>query len=103
LLAGIVIGSNQSASRSMLALLTPDDKKTEFFGFFAFSGKLAAILGPLAYGVIKNLTGSHRYAILSVIFFFTTGMLLLMRVNENKGILAVKVNEGNILNKEEEL
>ena len=85
LLAGIAMGSSQSSSRSMLALLTPDDKKAEFFGFYAFSGKLAAISGPLAFGVVKNITGSHRYAILSILIFFLTGGAILQFVNENKG------------------
>ena len=90
ILAGIAIGSSQSSSRTMLALLTPDEKMGEFFGFYSFSGKLAAILGPVIYGEIARITSSQRYAILSILLFFISGFILLQFVDENKGkIIAV--------------
>lgn len=85
LLAGLAIGSSQSSSRTMLALLTPDAKMTEFFGFYAFTGKVAAIAGPFIYGEVARITGSQRWAILSVLAFFLAGMIILQTVNENKG------------------
>jgi len=89
-LAGIAMGSSQSSSRTMLALLTPKKKMTEFFGFYAFSGKLGAIIGPLFYGVVENITGSQRYAILSILIFLILGGILLQTVNEEKGRLIAK-------------
>lgn len=89
-LAGIAMGSSQSASRTMLAMLTPKVKMAEFFGFYAFSGKLAAIVGPLVYGEIKRITGSQRLSILSVLIFFVIGGIALQLVNENKGQLAAE-------------
>lgn len=85
LLAGIAIGSSQSSSRTMLALLTPSAKMTEFFGFYAFTGKLASIFGPLVYGEIARITGSQRWSILAVLFFFITGCVILQTVDEEKG------------------
>ncbi|HHE38313.1 MAG TPA: MFS transporter [Candidatus Cloacimonetes bacterium] len=85
LLAGIAMGSSQSSSRTMLALLTPGNKMAEFFGFYAFSGKLAAIIGPIIYGEIARNTSSQKIAILSVLFFFITGAIILQTVNEEKG------------------
>jgi len=85
MLAGIAIGSSQSSSRSMLALLTPDEKMAEFFGFYSVTGKIASILGPLFYGEISRITGEQKWAILSVIFFFITGAIILQTVNEEKG------------------
>ena len=85
ILAGIAIGSSQSSSRTMLALLTPSHKMTEFFGFYALTGKLASIFGPLVYGEIARITGSQRWSLLAVLFFFVTGGLLLQFVNEAKG------------------
>jgi len=85
-LAGIAMGSSQSCSRTMLAFLTPESKKTEFFGFYAFSGKLAAIIGPVVYGLIRNITSSHRAAILSIAVFLIAGLILISRVNEERGI-----------------
>jgi len=86
LLAGIAIGSCQSASRSLFSLLTPEDKHAEFFGFYAVSGKAAAILGPLIYGFLVLLLNSQRWAILSIIVFFVTGLILLQRVDEHQGM-----------------
>ena len=85
LLAGLAIGSSQSSSRTMLALLTPKEKMTEFFGFYAFTGKVASIIGPFIYGEIARVTGSQRWAILSVLAFFLCGMSILQTVNETKG------------------
>ncbi|MCD4828451.1 MAG: MFS transporter [Candidatus Cloacimonetes bacterium] len=89
-LAGIAIGASQSSSRTMLALLTPSCKMSEFFGFYAFSGKMAAVVGPLIYGEIDRLTVSDRLPLLSVLVFIIVGGLLLQTVNERKGRLAAE-------------
>ena len=86
LLAGIAIGSCQSASRSLFSLLTPEDKHAEFFGFYAVSGKAAAIIGPVLYGLLVLILHSQRLAILSIALFFVAGFLVLQTVNEEKGI-----------------
>jgi len=86
LLAGIAIGSCQSASRSLFSILTPEDKHAEFFGFYAVSGKAAAIIGPLLYGLLVLILHSQRWAILSIALFFVAGFFVLQTVNEEKGI-----------------
>jgi MFS transporter, UMF1 family len=80
-LAGIALGSSQSTSRSLMSDITPQEKKTEFFGFFSFFGKASAILGPFVFGIVSVLF-DQRLAILSVGFFLLTGLLLLQRVEE---------------------
>jgi len=85
MLAGVAIGSSQSSSRTMLALLTPREKTAEFFGFYSVTGRLASIFGPLVYGEISRITGNQRWAILSVVIFFVAGFLVLQTVNEEKG------------------
>jgi MFS transporter, UMF1 family len=85
LTAGLAIGSSQANSRTLLALLTPKDKQAEFFGFYAVTGRLSSIFGPLVYGEIAIRTGSQRYSILSLIAFFFIGGVLLQFVNEKKG------------------
>ena len=87
MLAGIAIGSSQSSSRAMLILLTPDDKMTEFFGFYSVTGRIASILGPLVYGEVSRITGDQKWAILSVGLFFIAGAIVLQTVNEEKGKL----------------
>jgi UMF1 family MFS transporter len=47
-------------------------------------------MGPLVFGIISAWTGSQRIAILAVISFFITGLILLQRVDEKEGILAAR-------------
>jgi UMF1 family MFS transporter len=82
LAAGVAIGSCQSASRSMMALLTPPDREAEFFGFYdGLCGKASAVIGPLIYGIIADLS-SDRVAALSIGVFFLAGLLTLLPVRE---------------------
>jgi UMF1 family MFS transporter len=85
-LAGIVLGGSQAASRSLQGLFTPDANSAEFFGFFAVSGKFASIFGPLLYGILIAITGSVQSGILSLLFFFIAGGMILWTVNEKKGM-----------------
>lgn len=86
LLAGLAIGSSQSNSRTMLAMLTPSEKRAEFFGFYTLTGRLSSIIGPLVYGEIARHTGSQRWSILSLIIFFSIGFIVLQTVKVEKGI-----------------
>jgi len=85
ILAGLVLGGSQSASRSLQGTFTPPENSAEFFGFYAIADKFASIFGPLVYGIITALTGSIRTGILSIIVFFIAGMILLYFVDEEKG------------------
>ncbi len=79
-IAGLALGSSQSTSRTMMALLTPANKKTEFFGFYdGFFGKASAVVGPLVFGEVASSIG-QRPAMLVVGGFFILGMVLLLRV-----------------------
>lgn len=82
LLAGSVMGATQSTSRSLMSSLVPNDKKTEFFGFFSFFGKSSAIIGPLVFGFVSFLSGNQRAAILSIGLFFVVGLFILLKVKE---------------------
>ena len=82
LTAGIAIGSSQSASRSMMALLTPRDREAEFFGFYdGLCGKASAVIGPIVYGVVSDLT-NERAAALTLGIFFLTGLYLIRGVEQ---------------------
>jgi UMF1 family MFS transporter len=85
ILIGIFVGPNQSASRSMLARMVPEEKQAEFFGFFAFSGKATSFLAPLLYGEASRAFGSLRAGVATVLVFFVVGMVLLSRVKEEDG------------------
>ena len=80
-LAGLALGSSQSTSRGMMSIITPQEKKTEFFGFYSFFGKASAVLGPVVFGFVSSFL-NQRFAILSIGFFLLTGLILLQRVEE---------------------
>jgi len=80
LAAGVATGSSQSSSRSLMALLTPKSREAEFFGFYdGLCGKASAVIGPLVYGVVADLTGA-RVAALAIGVFFVAGVVLLQGV-----------------------
>ena len=78
---GLVQGGIQSLSRSLYARLIPEDKASEFFGFYNMLGKFAAVAGPFLMGIVGVLTGSPRIAIFSLLIFFILGAILLARVS----------------------
>ncbi len=86
MLIGLFAGPNQSASRSLLGRFTPKEKENQFFGFFAFSGKLTAFMGPLLLGILTQMFHSQRAGISIVILFFILGGIILHKVDEAKGI-----------------
>jgi UMF1 family MFS transporter len=85
LAAGIAIGSSQSASRSMMALITPKEREGEFFGFYdGLCGKASAVIGPFIYGLVADLT-NERLAALSIGLFFIAGLVILQGVPDRQG------------------
>ena len=82
IIVGLFAGPNQSASRSLMGRLTPPDKINEFYGFFAFSGKLTSFLGPMLLGIFTKYFSSQRYGVAVVFIFFFIGFLLMRNVNE---------------------
>ena len=87
LLLGIFAGPNQAASRSLMARFAPPRHASEFFGFFAFSGKITAFLGPLLLGVLSDVY-NQRVGVASLLIFFLIGGALLWRLDEQEGIAA---------------
>jgi UMF1 family MFS transporter len=93
--AGLAIGSSQSCSRSLMALLTPKSREAEFFGFYdGLFGKSSAVVGPLFYGIIADLS-NQRFAALAMGLFFLSGLIILQKVEvpkykEQKGLTVEK-------------
>lgn len=85
-IAGVCMGSSQSAGRALAGLFAPPSQLAEFYGLWAFATRLASIIGPLSYGVISWATGGNqRLAIASTAAMFVIGWLLLQRVNVQRG------------------
>ena len=80
LVIGLVAAPVQAASRSLLARLAPPDKVTQFFGLFAFSGKVTAFFAPFLVATVTAATGNERYGMGSIAFFLIVGMVLMLMV-----------------------
>ena len=90
-LAGLCMGSSQSAGRAMVGVLAPAAQLAEFFGLWTFATRLSAIVGPLTYGLVTLLTaGNHRLAILVTGLFFVLGWGLLRFIDVDRGIVSAR-------------
>ena len=85
---GIFVGPAQSASRSLMARIAPEDIRTEMFGLYALSGKAIAFLGPLAVAGLTAAFDSQRVGMSAIVIFFVVGGVLLIGVLEAKGPIA---------------
>lgn len=89
----IVLGGSQAISRSLFSQMIPDGKEAEFYSFYEISERGTSWIGPLVFGLANQLFGSLRPAILSLIFFFIAGLVLLPFVNVKKAIQDVKKHD----------
>jgi len=85
IMVGLVQGGVQSLSRSLYARIIPLNRSGEFFGFYNMVGKFAAVIGPALMGSVALLTGSDRYAMLSISILFILGIWFLMKTDIPKG------------------
>ncbi|MFD0666259.1 MFS transporter [Ramlibacter sp. MAHUQ-53] len=85
-LAGLCMGSSQSAGRAMAGLFAPPAQLAEFFGLWSVAIRLASIVGPLMYGAITWATGGNqRVAIVATSGLFVAGLALLAKVDVARG------------------
>ena len=84
-LAGLCMGSSQAAGRAVVGYLAPPARLAEFFGLWGLAVKAASIFGPLTYGAVEWLGGSHRLAIFVTGLYFVAGLLLLANIDVNRG------------------
>jgi len=89
----LVLGGSQAISRSLFAQMIPKGKEAEFYSFYEVSERGTSWIGPLIFGLANQIFGSLRYGILSLIFFFIAGLLILPLVNVKKASADVKAYE----------
>ncbi len=82
--AGLCLGATQSASRTLVAVFSPDSKAGEFFGLWGLFGKLASIFGLVSLGALQAWLGL-RSAILVCSVFFFAAMVITAFVREGRG------------------
>jgi MFS transporter, UMF1 family len=90
-IVALVMGGTQALSRSLYAQLVPKGREAEYYSVYEISDKGTSWLCPLLFGLTLQLTGSYRLAILSLIVFFLSGLLVLLRVDVARGERAVTV------------
>ena len=84
-LVGVVMGGSQALSRAIFAQLVPTGAEAEYFSIYEIADKGTSWMGPLVVGFALQITGQYRLAILSLIFFFVAGSVLLARVDVERG------------------
>ncbi len=84
MIVGVVLGGTQALSRSLYGAMIPENASAEFYGFYSVFSKFSSIWGPVTFGVVKQITGQARLAIISLMVFFVVGLILLSFVNEEK-------------------
>lgn len=86
---GMVLGGSQALSRSLFAQLVPAGKEAEYYALYEVSDRGTSWLGPLLFGLVFQLTGSYRDAIISLVVFFALGFVLLLKVPVGRAMRAV--------------
>lgn len=84
-IVAVVLGGTQALSRSLFSQMIPPGREAEYFSLYEISDKGTSWMAPLIFGLALQFTGSYRTAILSLLFFFAAGLLVLMRVNPERG------------------
>ena len=88
-LAGLCMGSSQAAGRAVVGYLAPPARLAEFFGLWGLAVKAASIFGPLTYGAVTWIfAGNHRLGIFVTGLYFVVGLLLLRKIDVDRGRLA---------------
>lgn len=86
-LAGLCMGTSQSAGRAMVGAMAPAGRLAEFYALWTFAIQLAAVVGPFSYGLVTWLTdGNHRQALLCTGAFFVAGFWVLQKIDFAQGV-----------------
>ncbi|HEY3001932.1 MAG TPA: MFS transporter [Kribbellaceae bacterium] len=83
---GIVLGGTQALSRSLFSQLIPRGREAEYFSLYQAGERGTSWLGTLVFGLVHQITGSYRPAIIALGMFFVIGFALLVRVDVRRGI-----------------
>ena len=82
---GFVMGGIQSLARSTYSKFLPEtEDTTSYFSFYDVAEKIGIVIGMVIFASIDQITGTMRNAILFLFVFFLIGILLLLRVPQEK-------------------
>jgi MFS transporter, UMF1 family len=86
-LIGLVLGGSQALSRSLFSQLIPRGREAEYFSLYQAAERGTSWFGTLLFGLVYQVTGSYRDAIVALVVFFVLGGALLARVDVRRGIV----------------
>jgi UMF1 family MFS transporter len=78
-IAGLCLGSAQSAGRALVALMVPRQEAGRWFGFWGLAGKAAAIFGLVGIGLLQLWLGLAN-AILFCLLLFVAALVATVRI-----------------------
>jgi MFS transporter, UMF1 family len=81
-----VLGGTQALSRSFFSLLIPRGREGEYFALYNACERGTSWLGTLLFGLVFQLSGSYRPAIVALIIFFVLGAFFMHRLDPQRGI-----------------
>ncbi len=91
---GLVMGGVQAIARSTYSKFLPETTDhASYFSFYDVAEKIGIVLGLLFFGGMEMLTGSIRYSIISVAFFFIVGLIMLFRVPKEEVELESQIQD----------
>jgi MFS transporter, UMF1 family len=93
----MVQGGSQALSRSLVGQLMPKSKTAEFYGFFSVSEKFNTVVGPFIMALVTQLTGEGRYGIVSLVIFFIAGILMLRKVDIERGVRQAQAEDAKMI------
>jgi UMF1 family MFS transporter len=92
-IAGVCMGSSQSAGRAMVGVFAPEHRRAEFYSLWNVALWLSAVIGPLTYGLVTWVTANdHRLAMLTTGLYFVAGLLVLAKVDVERGQRAARAS-----------
>ncbi len=86
---GLVLGGVQALTRSAFSHLVPPGRESSYFSLYQATEQGTSWLGTLVFGLVRQLTGSYRPALVALLGFFVVALVLLRRVNFRAGIAEV--------------
>ena len=81
-----MLGGTQALARSFFSLLIPRGREGEYFALYNACERGTSWLGTLTFGIVFQVTGSYRPALLALIAFFAIGAVFLLRLDAERGI-----------------
>jgi UMF1 family MFS transporter len=83
---GLMMGGIQSLSRSTYSKFLPENTPdtASFFSFYDVTEKLAIVIGLFSFAYIEEFTGNMRNSAISLVSFFSLGLILLLLIPNRK-------------------